>query len=53
LSRQFENRTDDQTFYITLGVNDGAIRSSVLFDSRAAAENIPKVIVTSIKTEDN
>lgn len=53
LSRQFENRTDDQTFYITLGVNDGAIRSSVLFDSRAAAENIPKVIVTSIKTENN
>ena len=53
LSRQLENIDENQSFYLTLGANNGLIRSSILYNSEAAADNRPSVIITSVNTGDN
>ena len=49
----FNNLDSDQMFYVTFGQNNGIIRSTVLFNSQAGAANQPKVIITSVNTENN
>lgn len=53
LGRFLENVSSDQTFYVTFSRNNGALRSSIIFNDQAGSVNSPKVIITSTKTEDN
>lgn len=41
----------DRRFYVRLHVNDGTVRSSLLYNHEAAPEKRPKLIVTSTKSE--
>jgi hypothetical protein len=52
-TRFFSNIEPDQSFYIAFGQVNGTIRSTALFNSQAAPENRPKVIITSVNTENN
>ncbi|MBN2731086.1 MAG: hypothetical protein JXR26_01530 [Balneolaceae bacterium] len=53
LGRFLENVSSDQTFYVTFSRNNGALRSSIIFNDQAGSVNSPKVIITSTKTENN
>ena len=53
LSNRFEDVDPEDRFYLTFGLNDGTIRSSIIFNTRAGMSTSPKVIVTSTKTENN
>lgn len=53
LGNELENVEAGDRFYLTFGLNDGTIRSSVIFNTLAGASASPKVIVTSTKTGDN
>lgn len=53
LSRELEELAPEDRYYMTFGQNDGTIRSTIFFNTRAGTSNSPKVIVTSTKTEDN
>lgn len=46
----FEATQEERDFYITIGENDGVVRSGLLFNSLATGKN-PKVVVTYVETD--